>query len=101
MKKVFVPPEEENLTLWKDVKEDKYYGVILYWASGKKGFFVPSIQKPIQFYILFIQGLSQWHYYVEYKEKLSLIEMIKKVVKDGHTVFEFDSHQELFSWLAT
>lgn len=77
----------------------KYYGFV--GSSGQKGFITRQHYNCGEFKVLTCEGLTNGNGFSHFNDN-SLARCIKNIFESPFkkTVFEFDSAQELFAWLA-
>lgn len=99
MKQV-IKPIEPNTVSFYDAVPAKYYGVMI---NQEKGFITRAedINDPQNdmYIVLSCQQLTTgccWPSYTQY----DLVDLIEKLINDKRLVYEFDTPNELFAWLA-
>lgn len=80
------------------VDETKYYGFVT--SLSEKGFITREHYKNGKFKVLASELLTNGNNFSQFDDD-SLKECVKKIIKSHKdTLFEFDTAQELFAWLA-
>lgn len=98
MKTVLLVIPPSNTTKVADVSRDKFYGVSL---GDEKGFIIRPQFEVGPYRIAAIDAMTRgngWNHF----QTGSLSEAIESILRDNsrNCVFEFDTAQELFAWLA-
>lgn len=98
MKQVIENKPEATTTFCKDVNGRKYYGVNP--TYNQKGFIIQEKYREGLFSAVSGDGLTRRNGWDLIKSSSSLPQYIENLIKADFKVFEFDSPQELFAWLA-
>lgn len=77
-----------------ECSEQKYYGLK---TDQDKGFIIQERYKSGEFYAVCVESLT---YHNSWNSNSNLNQLIRQLVKDGFKVYEFDTPEELFAWLA-
>jgi len=98
--KTVVVNEPNNQVALSRVSEDRYYGISTPVSKGfMKGFITRTNYNGGDFIAVARNYLTNGNGWTALRA-YSLKETIKKVVNEGYVVYEFDTHTELFKWLA-
>ncbi len=81
------------------VSNDKYYGIIQPFFTTKKGFICREKYDSGKYNTICSNVLTNHNYWDGY-ENDSLAGLINNLRSGDFTVYEFDTPQELFAWLA-
>ena len=80
-----------------DVRSDKYYGMIHKYGGGKG--FVSALPYKGKFIILCAIALTEGNCFSGFENCVTIQDAVTKA-QNMFTIFQFDTHKELFKWLA-
>lgn len=81
------------------VSSDKYYGVVSPISTKRKGFICRERYGSGRYNTICSNALTNHNYWDGYENE-SLAGLINQLKAGNFTVYEFDTPQELFAWLA-
>lgn len=97
MRKVIGQQEPKDVRLAEDVSDVHYYGAEL---DGQRGFILRTTWGGAgPYHVLASRGLTM-HNHFDAMAGVTLRECVENLLADGNQVYEFDTPEELFKWLA-
>jgi|LakMenEpi03Aug12_release.lakeMendotaPanAssembly.Ray.scaffolds.fasta_scaffold358080_2 hypothetical protein len=96
--KIVVTPNNKDTVHVKDVSRNKYYGVIT--PQNNKGFITRLNYNSGPYISLCCNDITCGNYFYNVNSE-SLSIHINNIICNGNTVYEFDTNEELFKWLAS
>lgn len=81
------------------VSKGKYYGIVSPFSMSKRGFICREKYDSGKYNTICSNCLTNHNYWDEYENE-SLAGLINQLIAGKFTVYEFDTPQELFTWLA-
>jgi len=84
----------------QQVTTDKFYGVVITKGLpiNSKAFITRQLYCEANFKVAALEGLTHGNTYSNYQSQ-SLVSLIESIISSGDLVLEFNTYQELFSWL--
>jgi hypothetical protein len=95
MKKV-IKTDDNNIVNIEKINTTKYYGV--YFGPNNRGFITNERYRGMNYTVRSIEGLTYANGYSNYNYS-TLPQLVDTIISQGDIVYEFDTPEELFTWL--